>query len=125
MVKPASHYTRATTFAITVLSLVLAGSLAAGMLYWLLHSAGQSSGDRQQYLLRMASLATAALLLLLLVLLGVVAHYVARRISTPSETYRPMGYEDAWAEAGRRLKAKDAPPIEGFENPSADDHGKK
>jgi len=27
-----------------------------------------------------------------------------------------MGYVNAWAEAGRRLKPEDAPPIEGFED---------
>ena len=120
MVGTSTHYTRATTFAILTISLIVIGALLAGLLYWLLSAAAAAAGDRQQYLLRLASLTMASLLLWLLISMGIVIRYVAQRFGRSGDRHKPMGYVDAWAEAGRRLKPEDAPPIEGFEDDAPD-----
>ncbi|KKM21284.1 hypothetical protein LCGC14_1636950 [marine sediment metagenome] len=117
MVKPTTRYTRATSFAILVISLVAMGAMLAGMLVWLLHAAGlvEAKSEKQQYFLRLASVTMAALLLWVVILVGLVARYIARRLTDRTDRPQPMGYVDAWAEAGRRLDPKDAPPVDGFE----------
>ena len=121
MVRSSDRYTRATSFAIVVISLVVMTAVLAALVYWLLSAATRADGERQKYLLRLASVAAAGLLLALLVLLGTVARYVARRLTAPQERFEPMGYVDAWSEAGRRLKPEDAPPVPGFEADDEED----
>ena len=125
MVKPASYYSRATSFAISVIALLALTAMLSALLYWLLNAAPNAEGEKQQYLLRFIFLVMGALFLTLIILLGVIARYVAHRLTSPEEKYQPLGHFDAWAEAGRRLRPEDAPPIEGFEDeghPGRPDH---
>jgi len=121
MVMHDTRAARAASFAVTVLTLVVIAAMLTGLLLWLLNSAGTRQGDepihkeRQKVLVRMAALVTAALVLNVLVLLYLVARYVARRVMASSAKHTPTPYVNAWVEAGRRLRAEDAPPVPGFE----------
>ena len=116
MVKPASHYSRAISFAISVIALVTLMAMLLALLYWLLNAAPKAEGQKQQYILRFIFLIVGVLFLTLIILLGVIVRYLAHRLTAPEEKYQPMGHFDAWAEAGRRLRPEDAPPIEGLED---------
>ena len=120
MVTSQVRFSRATSFALLVISLVALVAMLAGLMIWLLRSAVAAEGQRQKELVRFASVSFAATLLAVLILIGVVARYVARRLGADSKPHKPMGYVDAWAEAGRRLKPEDAPPVEGFEDEESD-----
>jgi hypothetical protein len=115
-VKPITHYTRLTSFAVLLIALLVLVAMLTGLLLLLLGAAGSAEPERQKYLVRMASLAMGALVLSILILAGVVIRYLAQRLTGPSDQFKPMGYESAWKEAGRRLRPEDAPPVEGFED---------
>ena len=119
MVKPDLHTRGATSFAVTVLSLIVVAATLGGLLYWLLKSAGQSAagGDQQKYLANMAALTTATLLLTLLLLAYLVTRRVVRRLLANPDKPKTTPYVNAWLEAGRRLRPQDAPPVPGFEDP--------
>jgi hypothetical protein len=121
MVKITSRYTRATSFAVLTIALVAAAALLTGLVLLLLDAAGKAEPERQRYLVKLASLAMGALVLSVVVLVALVARYVAYRLTNPPEAFKPMGYESAWKEAGRRLRPEDAPPVEGFEDRDEED----
>lgn len=110
-----AHYARSTSFGIVVIVLVALIALLGGMLYVVFAKAASAEPRLQGYLMRLAWLTGAALFLSILILLGVIVRYVASRLTDQPEPYKPTGYRDVWTEAGRRLKAEDAPPIEPFE----------
>ncbi len=110
-----AHYMRTTSFAIVVISLVAWIGVLMGLLYLVFAMAAPADPERQAYLMRWAWLTGAVLCLSLIILAGAVIRYVASRLTEPPEPFKPTGYVDAWTEAGRRLKAEDAPPVEPFE----------
>jgi hypothetical protein len=120
-VKITGQYTRATSFAILTIALVTAAALLTGLLLLLLDAAGKAEPEKQRHLVKLASLTMGALVLSVVILVGLIARYVAYRLTHPPEPFKPMGYEDAWKEAGRRLRPEDAPPVEGFEDSDEDD----
>jgi uncharacterized membrane protein len=115
VVKVNAHYVRATNFAILVIALVALIAMLTGLLYVIFAKAASASSQAQGTLLRVAWLIGATLMLTVLILLGVVIHYVAQRLTQPPEGFKPTAYFDAWSEAGRRVKAEDAPPVEPYE----------
>ena len=127
MVMPDTRAARATSFAITMLALVVIAAMLTGLLLWLLNSAGVKPGtepvdtQRQKDLVRLAALVTAALVITVLVMLYLVARYIAQRVLASPEKHPPTPYVNAWTEAGRRLRPEDAPPVPGFENVSDED----
>jgi len=110
-----THYLRATNFAILVISLVALIAMLTGLLYVIFAKAATVDAKTQSALARVAWLTGAALMLSILILLGVIIHYVAQRLTQPPEGFKPTAYFDAWTEAGRRVKAEDAPPVEPYE----------
>ncbi|MCK4626606.1 MAG: hypothetical protein KAV00_14910 [Phycisphaerae bacterium] len=114
MVKISTHYTRATNFAILVIAMVIWITVLASVLYLVL-TAAQQEQEQRDYLLGLAYLTMGVLAFSLILLVGIIAHHAAGRLKHPPEQFKPTKYEDAWTEAGRRLKPEDAPPIEGFE----------
>lgn len=116
---------RRAGFAMLVITLVAVIAICAGVLYWAMQSSATTSArnDRElrDYLTKIAALATGVMILTVVILFGVVIHYVAARISLPPEKFVPSTYENAWAEAGRRLKPEDAPPVAGFEDGGEDE----
>ena len=114
MVKISTHYARATNFAILIIAMVIWIVVLAGGLYLVLAAVQQGQGQRE-YLLGLAYLTMGVLAVSLILLVGIIAHHAASRLNQPPEPFKPTKYEDAWTEAGRRLKPEDAPPIEGFE----------
>lgn len=113
--KLTSHYARSTSFAIVVIVLVALIAFLTGILYLVFAKAAVAEPKLQGYLMRLAWLTGAAMFLAVLILMGVVIRYVASRLTDRPEEFKPTGYVDVWAEAGRRLKAEDAPPVEPFE----------
>ena len=109
-----TQYTRATNFAILIIAMVVWIAVLAGVLYLVLTAVRQGQ-EHRDYLLGLAYLTMGVLAVSLILLVGIIAHHVASRLKHPPESFEPTKYEDAWTEAGRRLKPEDAPPIEGFE----------
>ncbi|MCK4625970.1 MAG: hypothetical protein KAV00_11710 [Phycisphaerae bacterium] len=109
-----SQYTRATNFAILVIAMVAWIMVLSGVLYLVL-AAVPHEPEQRDYLLRLAYLTTGVLGVSVILLVAIVAHYAASRLRHPTEQSARGEYEDAWTEAGRRLKPEDAPPIDGFE----------
>jgi uncharacterized protein involved in cysteine biosynthesis len=120
-VSGANGYSRRASFAILVIALVTFLALVAGVLYWVLKSAAEAEPALRDYLMKMAALATAVLVLTVLILFAVVIRHIASRITSPTEKPTAGTYENAWAEAGRRLKPEDAPPVPGFEEEEPED----
>ncbi len=56
------------------------------------------------------------LILTTVILFGVIIHHMAQRITSSPDRPPATAYENAWTEAGRRLKPEDAPPVQGFED---------
>lgn len=110
MVKISTQYARATNFAVLVIAMVAWIAGLASVLYLVLTVAA-----RNQYLLGLAWLTMGLLAVSLILLVGIIVHYITSRINQPAEPFEPTKYEDAWTEAGRRLKPEDAPPVDGFE----------
>ena len=112
--------TPSAPFAMLVISLVAVIAACGGVLYWTIQSAASPAVEADKplrdYLTKIAVMATGVLILTVVILFGVVVHYVARRMSAPGDALAPTLYENAWVEAGRRLKPEDAPPVEGFED---------
>jgi len=111
---------RRASFAMVVIGLVACAAMVGGVLYWSLKAAATAETEVRNYLTRIAALATAVLILSVVILFAVIVRYVALRLSSPEGPRAPDAYEDAWTEAGRRLKAEDAPPVEGFEGDEDD-----
>ncbi len=114
MVKTSTYYTRATNFAILVIAMVVWIAVLAGVLYLVLTAVPQDQ-EQRDYFLGLAYLTMGVLAFSLILLVAIIAHYTASRLNPPTEPFEATKYEDAWTEAGRRLKPEDAPPIEGFE----------
>ena len=112
--KISTHYTRATNFAILVIAMVIWIAVLASVLYLVLMAIRQGH-EQRDYLLGLAYLTMGVLAFSLILLVSIIAHHAAGRLKHPPEQFKPTKYEDAWTEAGRRLKPEDAPPIEGFE----------
>ncbi len=112
--KISTHYMRATNFAILIIAMVVWIMVLAGVLYLVLTAVQRGQGQRE-YMLGLAYLTMGVLAFSLILLIGIIAHHAASRLKQPTEQFKPTKYENAWTEAGRRLKPEDAPPIEGFE----------
>lgn len=106
---------RATAFAIAMIGMVAIVAALGGLLYWVLDAHQTATPQRKDYLARLAFFLAGVLLVSLLLLAAMVIRRLSQRLAERNQPFRPMGYVDAWTEAGRRLKAEDAPPIEGFE----------
>ena len=118
MVKPLIRTVRKTSFTIVIVALALIIALLLFLLYSILVDIGTVDQQTRQYLITLASLVAAVLLLSIFLLVLEVVHYVAGRVSGSTAPTRRTDYEyeqDAWTEAGKRLKPEDAPPIEDFE----------
>ena len=116
MVKPLIRTVRKTSFTIVIVALALIITLLLFLLYSILMDIGTVDQQTRQYLITLASLVAAVLLLSIFLLVLEVVHYVAGRVSGSTAPTRRTDYEqDAWTEAGKRLKPEDAPPIEDFE----------
>jgi len=114
-VKPYTRYFRATSFAILTVALVGLIAILVALLLLVLGAAEGAQGQQKRNLLLMAYLALGALGLAALLLVALIIRYLGTRITHRPQKPKPMGYVDAWTEAGQRLKPEDAPPIEGFE----------
>ena len=106
---------RATSFAILTISMTVLVAALGSLLYVLLVSSKQASGEVQAYLMKLAYLDGAALVLAVVILLGGVIRYITGRLLAQPDKPTSTPYESAWTEAGKRLKPEDAPPIEPFE----------
>ncbi|MDY7009710.1 MAG: hypothetical protein SVV80_03025 [Planctomycetota bacterium] len=114
MVKISTHYMRTTNFAILSIAMVAWIVALAGVLYLVLTAVPQDQ-EQRNYFLGLAWLTMGVLAVSLILLVGIIAHHAAGRLNQPTEPFKTTKYEDAWTEAGRRLKPEDAPPVEGFE----------
>ena len=110
-----ARYLQSASFGIVVIALVALIAFLTGMLYLVFAKAASAEPGLQAYLMRLAWLSGAVLFLSILILLGVVIRRISARLTQPPEKYKPTGYVDAWTEAGRRVKAEDAPPVEPYE----------
>ena len=81
---------------------LLAAALGA-MLFLMLRQAGQTHDAEQRYFVRMAWLCLFMLCLTLLLAFWLLMRLFATWV--PSGGHPPTPYVDAWAEAGRRMKA--------------------
>lgn len=115
-----AQYTRATNFAVLVIAMVVWIMVMTGVLYLVLASVPHNP-EQRDYLLGLAYLTMGVLGLSVVLLIGIIAHYAASRLKPPTKQSAHTEYENAWAEAGRRLKPEDAPPIDGFEEDN-DEH---
>ena len=111
------HYMRSTVFAITVVLLCVWIAAATGLLFWVFHAAEKASPAKQPSLGRAGVMVFGILIISVLLLLGVVIHYIKSRLTQPLRPPAKTAFESAWEEAGRRLKAEDAPPVEPYEPP--------
>lgn len=109
-----SQYTRATNFAILTIAMVVWIMVLVSVLYLVL-AAVPHNPEQRDYLLGLAYLTMGVLGVSVILLMGIIAHYAASRLKPPTEKSASAEYENAWTEAGRRLKPEDAPPIDGFE----------
>jgi hypothetical protein len=122
-VRPSPFYLRATNFAILTVGLGAWSALLAVLLQRVLAASQTPYPLRHAYLVRLAWLIGALLMLSLLVLAATVIHYLGWRLTRPPERFTPTPYEDAWTEAGRRVKAEDAPPVFPYETDQQEDQG--
>ena len=120
MVKACTRYIRATSFALLTVTLVGLIAILVVLLLLVLDAAEEAQAPQKRSLLMMAYLALGALGLASLLLVVLAIRYLGTRMTERTGSRKPMGYVDAWAEAGQRLKPEDAPPIEGFEDGDPD-----
>ncbi len=113
--KITTYYMRAANFAILVIALSAMIALLGVLAWSTLDAAGEAQGQQKRNLMLFAYVALGALTFTALLLMVLVVRYIAQRLTNPPEPFKPTEYEDAWTEAGRRLKPEDAPPVEGFE----------
>lgn len=118
--KAYTRYFRATSFAVLTVTLVGLIAILVVLLVLVLDAAEEAQAPQKRSLLMMAYLALGALGLASLLLVVLAARFLGSRVTERMGDRKPMGYVDAWAEAGRRLKPEDAPPIEGFEDGDPD-----
>ena len=97
--KLTAHYVRKTSFAVTIICLVVWMTGAGAMLMKILNAAQQAQMPRQRNLLNLAYLLMAVLALSLVLLVAVLARYIKSRLNQPPEKATPLGHVDAWAEA--------------------------
>lgn len=116
MVKAYTRYFRATSFAVLTVALAALIAILVALLVLVLDAAEEAQAPQKRSLLMMAYLALGALGLAALLLVVLAVRYLGTRTTERTGGRKPMQYVDAWAEAGRRLKPEDAPPIEGFED---------
>lgn len=109
------YYFRKISFAMLLVAQAFCIAGLAVLLYLMLHRARHATPELQPYVLKLAWLTGAVLILALLgVALQVARHFATSIIDRPEESTRST-YESAWDEAGKRLDAKKAPPIEPYE----------
>ena len=120
MVNPSSLRRTKTSLAVLVLCTMAWIAALSGLLYGVASvSRADLAPEARAYLVRLAYLAGGVLVVSGLLLAVWLFRYVRIWLAPPHEPPpRPDGL-DAWAEAGRRLRPEDAPPIEGFEDPDA------
>ncbi|MHC4981685.1 MAG: hypothetical protein ACYTF6_00765 [Planctomycetota bacterium] len=99
--------TRSLNFTLTTMGLIVIGVALTAMFIVTTRDALNSSGETRRYLSRLAWLSAALLALCLLMLVWVLARRAKHRISR-RKTRSQTPYVDAWAEAGKRLKLRDA-----------------
>ncbi len=111
---------RRAGFAMLVISLIAVIIACGGVLYLAFQSAAAAADKADKPLrndlTKIATMATGMLILTTVILFGVIIHHVAQRITGSADRAPATTYENAWAEAGRRLKPEDAPPVQGFED---------
>lgn len=98
---------RRVAFAVTVLVLILLGSLLGMALLLSMQRAASADGEAQDAWTRLALLCVALLALTLVLLVGVVVRRIGRRFSQRKSPRQPTRYVDAWREAGRRIEVPD------------------
>jgi len=119
MVIPKAQAERAMRFAMLVIALAAIGGMLVGVLYWTTAATGGAPPARKIYLTRVAYLAGGLLILTVFLLGAVVVRHLASRAAPPQER-PPTEHVNAWVEAGRRLKAKHAPPVMPYEDRNTD-----
>jgi uncharacterized BrkB/YihY/UPF0761 family membrane protein len=120
VVKLTVHYLRSTSFAVLTISLMGVIALLAVLLQRVLasaHAVGPDQAAKAAYLSRLAWLVGLVLLLPAALLAAVVIRYILARAANPPEPFKPMGHVDSWTEAGKRLKAENAPPVAPYDTP--------
>lgn len=110
---------------VTILAIALAALIAIQvmLLYMVLDAAEQAEGDSRDSLLKFVRLILVALCLSVLVVVALLVRWLGNHLTHPRQPFKRMEYMDAWTEAGRRLKAEEAPPIEEFEGKPDEDEG--
>ncbi len=110
-------YERGARFGILIITLIVIIATCVGLLFWVLRSAAASGANKElrNYLTKMATIIAGVLILSLVILFAVVIRYIAFRLAPPATKRTPAPWENAWIEAGRRLRPEDAPPVAGFE----------
>ena len=119
--KAPNPYVRSASFAILMIGLAALNTLLAVLLHKVAAAAATAPLARHEYLTRLAYLVGAVLIAALALTVIVLVHHLALRLFSHPEPFKPTPYEDAWTEAGKRLKPEDAPPVEPYENPSPDE----
>ena len=104
-----------TNIIVLVIALAMLVVVQGTLMYVLLDAAGETEGEAQTSLIRFARLAMIGLFLSVLIVTALVLRLIRGRLFRQADEFKPMGYVDVWAEAGRRVDAEDAPPVEGFE----------
>lgn len=119
---------RTLNFAVLSGGLAIMNVLLGVLLYRITdfaQTAPPASPTRQSYLSRLGLLVGAVMILSLVMLALVVIHFVLTRLSERHDVRKSTSYEDAWTEAGRRLKPEDAPPVYPYEGPEKEDEPKE
>ncbi len=104
-----------TNLIVLIIALALLVVVQGALMYLLLDAAREADGDAQKSLLWFARLAMIGLFLSVLIGAALVLRLIRGGLFRPTDEFKPMGYVDVWSEAGRRIDAEDAPPVEGFE----------
>ena len=117
MVKPLIHTVKKTSFVIVIITLIVIIAILLVLLYSILTDIGQVNQKTRQYLITLSCLVAGVLLLSMFLLLVEILHYAASKVkggNLPVQRAERVE-DDAWTEAGKRLKPEDAPPIDDFE----------
>ena len=117
MVKPLIGTIKKTSFIIVITTLAIIIAILLVLLYSILTDIGQVNQESRQYLITLACLVAGVLLLNIFLLVVEILHYAGSKVSSRNLPIQRTEHieEDAWTEAGKRLKPEDAPPIDDFE----------
>lgn len=109
------YYLRKISFAMLLVAQAFCIAGLTVLFVLTLRRAGHTSPELHPYVLKLAWLTGAVLILALMGVAMQVARHLATSITDPPEGPTPTTYESAWDEAGKRLDAKKAPPIDPYE----------